>query len=73
MTAAPRRVLLAVHGARPEAVAVATTIAGELAGAGLDVRVQSDVEISLPCAPTVDLDAGYLQVAAVRGLLEDPE
>ena len=56
MTAAPRRVLLAIHGSRPEAVAVATTIAGELAGAGLDVRVQSDVEISLPCATTVDLE-----------------
>lgn len=26
-----------------------------------------------PLVPTVDLDAGYLQVAAVRGLLEDPE
>ncbi len=51
-----RRVLLAVHGARPEAVAVATSIAGELAAAGIDVRVQSDVDVVLPGATSVGFD-----------------
>ena len=51
-----RRVLLAVHGARPEAVAVATSIAGELVAAGIEVRVQSDVDVVLPGATSVGFE-----------------
>ncbi|MFN8159131.1 MAG: NAD kinase [Candidatus Nanopelagicales bacterium] len=51
-----RRVLLAVHGARAEAVAVATSVAGELAAAGIEVRVQSDVDVVLPGATSVGFD-----------------
>ncbi|HET7902823.1 MAG TPA: NAD kinase [Candidatus Nanopelagicales bacterium] len=52
-----RRVLLAVHGARPEAVAVSSSIAGELAAAGIEVRVQSDVDVVLPGATSVPFDS----------------
>ncbi len=51
-----RCVLLAVHGARPEAVAVSASIAGELADAGIEVRVQSDVDVVLPGATSVAFD-----------------
>lgn len=53
---APRRVLLVVHGTRPEAVQVAGEIAAELAGAGIEVLVQSDVPIDVPCATPVDFE-----------------
>ena len=54
--ASPRRVLLAVHGVRAEAVRVAHDIAHELAAAGIEVRAQSDVEIDLPHVQIVDMD-----------------
>jgi NAD+ kinase len=53
---APRRVLLAVHGVRPEAVAVAHEIAHALVAAGIEVRAQSDVEIDLPHVRIVGMD-----------------
>jgi NAD+ kinase len=43
-----RRVLLAVHGVRSEAVAVARTVADELTAAGIDVRAQTDHDVELP-------------------------
>lgn len=51
-----RRVLLAVHGVRPEAVSVAHEIAHALVAAGIEVRAQSDVEIDLPHVEIVDMD-----------------
>ncbi|MGD9956747.1 MAG: NAD kinase [Candidatus Nanopelagicales bacterium] len=54
--ASPRRVLLAVHGVRAEAVRVAHDIAHELVAAGIEVRAQSDVEIDLPHVQIVDMD-----------------
>jgi NAD+ kinase len=51
-----RRVLLAVHGARVEAVAVAQQIASALTDAGVEVRVQSDAEIVVDGAHPVGLD-----------------
>lgn len=58
MTAHPegRRVLLAVHGVRAEAVRVAHDIAHELVAAGIEVRAQSDVEIDLPHVEIVDME-----------------
>ncbi len=53
---AQRRVLLAVHGVRPEAVAVAHEIAHALVAAGIEVRAQSDVEIDLPHVEIVGMD-----------------
>jgi len=52
-----RRVLLAVHGVREEAVRVAHDIAHELVAAGIEVRAQSDVEIDLPHVEIVGMDA----------------
>ena len=51
-----RRVLLAVHGVRAEAVTVAHEIAHALVAAGIDVRAQSDVEIELPHVEIVGMD-----------------
>lgn len=51
-----RRVLLAVHGVRAEAVTVAHEIAHALVAAGIAVRAQSDVEIELPHVEIVGMD-----------------
>ena len=51
-----RRVLLAVHGVRAEAVTVAHEIAHALVAAGIEVRAQSDVEIELPHVEIVGMD-----------------
>jgi NAD+ kinase len=51
-----RRVLLVVHGTRPEAVAVAQKTTSALLEAGVEVRVQSDVEIVVEGAAAVGLD-----------------
>jgi NAD+ kinase len=51
-----RRVLLAVHGVRSEAVAVARTIADELTAAGIDVRAQTDHDVELPGVTFVPMD-----------------
>ncbi len=51
-----RRVLLAVHGVRAEAVTVAHEIAHALVAAGIEVRAQSDVEIDLPHVEIVGMD-----------------
>ena len=51
-----RRILLAVHSARPEAVAVAAAVAEQLCGAGLSVRAQVDVPVDLPGCEVVAME-----------------
>jgi len=51
-----RCVLLAVHGVRSEAVAVARTIADELSAAGIDVRAQTDHDVELPGVTFVPME-----------------
>ena len=51
-----RRVLLAVHGVRSEAVAVARTIADEFSAAGIDVRAQTDHDVELPGVTFVPME-----------------
>lgn len=53
----PRRVLIAVHGVRDEAVAVARTVADELLAAGIEVRAQTDVDVVLPGVDVVPMEA----------------
>jgi NAD+ kinase len=50
-----RRILLAVHAARPEAVGVAKAVAEQLRGAGLSVRAHVDVPVELPGCDVVDM------------------
>jgi NAD+ kinase len=52
----PRRVLIAVHGVREEAVAVARTIADELLAAGIEVRAHVDVDVDLPGVDIVAME-----------------
>ena len=48
-----RRVLLAIHGTRAEAVGVAREITASLMSAGIQVRAHTDVPVDLPGAEVV--------------------
>ena len=66
----PRRVLLAIHGVRSDAVVVARAVADELRAAGIEVRAQTDSDVELPGVDIVPLDgaaAGCELVVVVGG------
>jgi NAD+ kinase len=49
-------VLIAVHGVRSDAIAVARTVSDELLAAGIEVRAQTDVDVVLPGVDVVRME-----------------
>ena len=52
-----RRVLLVVHGGRPDAVTLAREVAQELCDAGIEVRAESEEAVRLVACGVVAVDA----------------